>query len=318
MLLIRNAVIFQLPPWSAARLDEFMRDARDVLGEKTKDPGPLEMESVGWDEVYPGVGYAFPSGPSALYLRQRIARRALPRRAVAYEVSKRVKELESERDKRVGGRERKRITDEVMLEMLPNAPIVPTTVLGLIDIKRGLLIVDTGSRRAAEAWLEFLRKTVEALPSRPLDPEESPSAQMTAWVTNPNADVVGLPDGFTLADSAVLADPAERGAVVRCTRHDLESEEVREHLKAGKQVRRLALFHAGRLAFELLDDLRLAKLGVLDMVAEQFNEEERQNAAEEWAARAAITHLMLGELYDALAKALGLRDYEAARHAEVA
>lgn len=312
MMLFRNATVLQISKVGAERLDEFIRDAREVLGEKTRDPGPLESESRGWAEVYPGTGYAFAAGPHSFFLSQRIARRALPARAVAYELSKRVNKIHGERGTKPSGREFRELREQVICDLLPNAPIVPSAVLGLIDVGRQLIIIDTGSRKAAEQWLSHLRETVDHLAAIPFDPEEAPASLMTSWVTDPKSEVAGLPDSLMLGDSVVLADPSEGGATVRCARQELESEEVREHLRSGKRVRRLALFHAERMSFELSDTLQLAKLSALDVYAEKVFQED-QSAAEEFAARAAATQLMLGELLDLLMSTFGIRPFVSSR-----
>ena len=65
---------------------------------------------------------------------------------------------------------------------------------------------------------------------------------------------------LVLGDECELRDPAEAGAVVRCRRQDLESDEVREHLKSGKQVFQLGLEYDERVSFVLGEDLTVRKL----------------------------------------------------------
>jgi hypothetical protein len=88
---------------------------------------------------------------------------------------------------------------------------------------------------------------------------------MTDWLIHGK-----LPKGLALADECELRDPAEAGAVVRCRRQDLESDEVREHLKSGKQVFQLGLVFDGRVGFVLGEDLVVRKLRFLDQVLDSL------------------------------------------------
>ena len=102
-----------------------------------------------------------------------------------------------------------------------------------------------------------------------------------------------LPEGFELGDECELRDPADTRVLVKAQRHDLGCEEVREHLKAGKQAFRVALVFEERLSFVLGEDLVIRKLKFLDSVTEQL---EQDNAADARAELDAVFALMSGEL----------------------
>ena len=100
-----------------------------------------------------------------------------------------------------------------------------------------------------------VREALGRFPATPMAPEESPRVLMTDWLMGGK-----LPDGLALGDECELRDPAEAGAVVRCRRQDLESDEVREHLKSGKQVFQLGLVFDDRMSFVLGEDFVVRKL----------------------------------------------------------
>ena len=124
---------------------------------------------------------------------------------------------------------------------------------------------------------------------------------MTEWLIHGK-----LPQGLALGDECELRDPAEAGAVVRCRRQDLESDEVREHLKSGKQVFQLGLVFDDRVSFSLGEDLVVRKLRFLDDVLDQLDDDTVDSARAELDARFALMSLELRRLIDKLHEWFGL------------
>src|SRR5205085_4270991 len=153
----------------------------------------------------------------------------------------------------------------------------------------------------AKDFVSKIRETVDTFPALPLDPEESPRALLTQWLADGK-----LPENLALGDEAELRDPADRGSIVRVRRLDLESTEVREHLKTGKQVAQLGLVFDERVSFTLGDDLALRKVKFLDVVTEELESTERDSAQAELAARFALMTLTLGAVLERLEKTFRL------------
>jgi recombination associated protein RdgC len=115
-----------------------------------------------------------------------------------------------------------------------------------------------------------------------------------------------LPESLVWGDECELRDPVEAGAIVRCRRQDLESDEVREHLKSGKQVFQLGLVLDERIAFVLGEDLTIRKLRFLDVVLDELGEESSESAHTELDARFALMTLELKRLLEKLDEWFGL------------
>ncbi len=203
--------------------------------------------------------------------------------------------------KRPGARERKRLKEEVLTDLLPRAFIRLSKRNAYLDTAQGWLVVDTASRKAAEESVSQLREALGSFPAVPMAAEESPRALMTDWLAHGK-----LPKGLSLSDECELRDPVEAGAVVRCRRQELETDEVREHLKSGKQVFQLGLVFDERLAFTLGEDLVVRKLRFLDLVQNELGETEKENAAAELDAVFALMSLELRRLFAKLEEWFGL------------
>jgi recombination associated protein RdgC len=226
----------------------------------------------------------------------------LPAVVVNEELSRKVKKIAEDEGRRVGGRERKRIKAELMDQLLPRAFVRPTRLNAYADRKHGWLALDTASRKAAENALTALREALGSFPAVPLAPEQTPRQVMTEWLTSGQ-----LPAGLALADECELRDPTSAGgAVVRCRHQELESDEIREHLRGGKQVFQLGLSFDGRLGFVLGEDLVLRKLRFFDVVTDELADTQSESAAAELDARFALMTLELERLLGKLEEWFGL------------
>jgi recombination associated protein RdgC len=225
----------------------------------------------------------------------------LPSSVINEELATRLQKITEKTGKRIGARERKRLKEEVLSDLLPRAFIRLSKRNAYLDMENGWLVVDTAARKQAEETVSQLREALGSFPATPMAAEESPRALMTDWLAHGK-----LPAGLSLSDECELRDPAESGAVVRCRRQELETDEVREHLKCGKQVFQLGLVFEDRLSFTLGEDLVVRKLRFLDVIQDALGDNEKENAIAELDAVMALMTLELQRLYTQLEKWFGL------------
>lgn len=290
-MFFRNLTLFRFPEGIEKRFRKL--DAQ--LGEHALRPcGPLELQTRGWVSPY-GRGeemFALEQGPLAL-LALGGEDKLLPTAVINQHVADKVEELEQQRGRPIGARERRKLKDDALTELLPRALARPSRLSGYLDLAQGWLVVDTSSRKAAEGFVSALRTAIGSFPAVGLEPEESPRALMTEWMIDAK-----LPAGFALGDECELKDPADNGAIVRCRRQDLAADEMREHLSSGKQVTQLALTFEERMRFVLDDTLTVRKFKLLDIAVEQLDKGDRDSAKAELDARFA---LLAGEVARLLA-----------------
>ena len=299
-MFFRNLTLFRFPKTGA----DSYKENRPALDDHLLKPiGPLEMSSKGWVSPF-GRGeddLVHEIGHYAL-LMLGTEDKLLPSSVVNEYLADKIAELTEERGKPPGGRERKRMKEEAMHDLLPRAFSKPGRMAGYLDLKHGWAVMDTSSRKSAENFLTVLRESLGSFPAIPPDPEESPSVLMTGWLTGDK-----LPDGFELGDECELKDPADKGSLVRGRRLDLESTEVREHLKSGKQASQLGLVVDGRVSFVLSDDLTVRKLKFLDIVTEELESTDRDSPRAELDARFALMTLTLAPVLDRLEEVFRLK-----------
>lgn len=297
-MFFRNLTLFRFSPTVAKTLG----DLESTLADHALRPcGPLESATR---------GFVSPFGPGSAVLAHTIGHatlfalgseeKLLPAAVVNAELGTRLRKIAEKRGRPVGGRERKRLKAEVLDALLPRAFVRPSRLDAYVDTKNGWLVLDTASRKAAETTLTALRQALGGFPALPLASTETPRALLTGWLAQGK-----LPRGLQLADECELRDPAG-GAVVRCSRQELESTEVREHLKRGKQAYQLGLVFEERLALVLGEDLTVRKLRFLDVISDTL-EHSGDDLATELDARFALMAGELERLLQGLAEWFGVR-----------
>jgi recombination associated protein RdgC len=200
-----------------------------------------------------------------------------------------------------GKRARSQIKQETLDELMPRAFVKLSRLNALIDLDCGVIAIDTASVKAAEAMLTELRKALGSLPALPLQPAQSPRTILTDFLLGQS-----LPEGWFLGEECELRDPSERGALVKCLRHDLSSEEVLSHLEAGKQVSRLAVMADGHVSCVIGEDLVLRKFKLLEGAVDSLESQSSESMEDELMARFALFSAEFSHFYRTLARAFGL------------
>ncbi len=299
-MFFRNLTLFRFSPAIADdlnRLDEALGDHR------LRPCGPLEMATRGF--VPPvGRGEEAPlthAVKACTLVTVGGEDKLLPSSVVSDELARRVQKIAEEEGRKVGGRERKRLKEDLLNELLPRAFVRSSRMSAYVDKQHGWLVLDTSSRKSAENALTQLREALGSFPAVPLAPEEGPRTLMTDWLANGN-----LPAGLAFGDECELRDPATAtGAIARCRRQDLETDEVKEHLRNGKQVFQLGLTFDERISFVLGEDLVVRKLRFLDVVLDELADSPQDSSAE-LDARFALLTLELERLLGKLEEWFGL------------
>jgi len=299
-MFFRNLTLFRFSPAVAADLERL----GEVLAEHRLRPcGPLEFATRGF--VPPvGRGEHMPlthAVKQCTLLTVGGEDKLLPAQVVNEELQRKVQKIAEEAGRKVGGRERKRIKEDVLTELLPRAFVRTSRMSAYVDKENGWLVLDTASRKSAERAVTQIREALGSFPAVPLAPEEGPRVLMTDWLANGN-----LPAGLALGEECELRDPATaNGARWRGRKEDLDAEEVKEHLRSGKQVFLLGLTFDDRISFVLGEDLVVRKLKFLDVVLDELGD-SHPDAHAEMDANFALLTLQLARLLAKLEEWFGL------------
>ncbi|MGA9334934.1 MAG: recombination-associated protein RdgC [Rudaea sp.] len=295
----RNLTFFRFSKATGKSLDTLEMALEE---RRLRECGPLELATHGFVSPYGRNETALvhrQAGHALLTMGSE--HRLLPSAVVNDELAARLQKISEKDGKRIGAKQRKRLKEEVLTDLLPRAFTQLTRLNIYFSSKNGWLVLDTASHKAAEEAVQQIRMALGSFPATPPAAEQSPRALMTDWLIRGK-----LPPGLVLGDECELRDPAETGAVVRCRRQDLETDEVREHLKSGKQVFQLGLTFDDRIGFVLGEDLSVRKLRFLDQVRDELGDSGADSAQAELDSQFALMTLELDRVLEQFAEWFGL------------
>lgn len=266
----RNLTFYRFPrATNLSQLEELLPE------HLCQDVGPLALTSTGFVSPFGGDSevYVHRTGDS-IWLTLEHQERMLPGAVVADALAKRLDEFEEREGRRPLGAARKRLRDDLIGELLPRAFVRRRRTNILLNARYGLLAVDAAGRKVADDAVTYLRLLLGSFPAVPLNAEIAPRAVLTGWLAGES-----LPEYLRLGEEAELRDPIQGGAVVKVQHQELQSEEVRNHLEAGKQCARLALVYGDHLSYVLGEDLVVRKLKFLEGALESLDVDETSTDA---------------------------------------
>jgi recombination associated protein RdgC len=189
--------------------------------------------------------------------------KVLPGTVVKRKAQEQLQHIEATTGRKPGKKEAREIQEGARLSLLPMAFTKQATVLVWIDPEAQLLVLDAGSQARADEVMTCLIKAIDGLAVQLFNTQMSPAAAMAIWLSTKEA-----PQGFTVDRECELKAADESKAVVRYTRHALDTEEVTQHIAAGKVPTKLALTWNDHVSFMLTEAMQLKKVAVLDVVFE--------------------------------------------------
>ncbi|MBA0428566.1 recombination-associated protein RdgC [Stenotrophomonas maltophilia] len=299
-MFFRNLTMFRAPQITMFELQDGLEASA------LKPVGPLEYNSAGFVSPF-GRGDGEPLShevAGALWLTIGEEEKILPAAVIAQMLERKLAEIEESEGRRPGGRERKRIKDDLLHELLPKAFVTYRRNDMYLDHARGVVFVDTSSRKTGENMMSAIRGALGSFPAMPVNAEVSPRAVLTGWIAGEP-----LPEGMSLGEEAELRDPVQGGAVVKCNNQELRCDEIDKHLDAGKQVTKLGLVFRDRLSFLLGEDLTVRKLRFLEGAVDQLDVTDMDSRRAEIDARFVLQVGEVGALFDALEQAFRLTRY---------
>lgn len=277
-------------------------DLEELLQHQNFRPcGNLEPSSFGWTSplgrhsellVHSGNGF--------MMICARKEEKLLPASVINEFVADRVAEIEDQQGRPVRRKEREGIRDEVIFELLPKAFSRSVRTYAYIDPRQGSLVVDAASDKKAEELLTLLRDSLGTLSAVPPATNERPTAIMTSWLSHSN-----IPSDITLEDECELRATDQESSIVGCKKHDLSSPEIAAHLKAGKEVIKLAVSWNDRITFVLNQALEIKRLRFLDVVQDQAAEVTTDDERERFDVDFSIMTLELAEFFPRLFELFG-------------
>jgi recombination associated protein RdgC len=230
--------------------------------------------------------------------------RLLPSTVVKEALDEKVQAIEDEQARKVRKKEKDELKEEIITDLLPRAFKRSSYTYAYIDTRNNWLIVNASSGKKADDLTSFLRKTLGSLPVKFPEVNSSPAAMMTAWVEGTDT----VPGEFVINDECELQSQSQEKSVVRCRGVDMAGDELQTHIKADKQVVKLALSWQERMSFIFNEDLSIKRIKFGEFVEEKMGDMNPESAAERFDASFSIMAAEFAEFIPQILNAFGGED----------
>ncbi len=256
--------------------------------------GSAEMSRYGWaNSIGKGSGLTTESNGNILICARK-EEKILPAPVIKEMVAERVDQLKAEQGRNATKKERDQFKEDVIFELLPRAFNRITDTHAYINAKENIIVIDSASRGKAEDLLALLRKTLGTLPVTSVSPEVDPSEIMTDWVSDHDGVSYCLDSlNFKVQYDAELRSLGDEAPIIRVKDMSLDCEQIRAHIDDDMFITKLALEFNESMSFMLHDDLSIKRIKFADVIAEQNNDYDGDDAQGKLVADFT---LMAGEL----------------------
>ncbi len=206
-------------------------------------------------------------------LCMRKEQKVIPASMVKETLDERVKTIEDNEGRKVYGKEKTALKDDILSLLKPKALSKSSHIFGYIDPRNELLIINTGSNSVADTFLQLLIDSLGSLGAVKLMGEENPSAIMNQWL------LTGLPQGWRLTGQYELKDPQD-DRLAKFKDNETANQLINELLEDGYWIKKLGIDYKDQFNAIIQDDLQVKGL---KFVEELINENDDIDNSEQYA-----------------------------------
>lgn len=258
-----------------------------------------DIKKSGWVPSLKGSEQLLYTSTGQTLLTILTEEKMLPSSVIKEEVEKKIERFEEREGRKPKKTEKDSFKDEVIQELLPRAFSKYSNTLIWICNEKGLIFVESGSAKKAEDALALLRKTLGTLPVTPFTTETPIETTLTHWIKEQE-----IPQGFTVLDEAELKAVLE-GGVLTSKKEDLFSDEIKQHIEAGKVVTKLYLDWQEKVSFVLTEEGLLKKIKFADSIKDKNSDIDKEDKAQRFDADFVLFTGTLVEMFGELQSVLG-------------
>jgi recombination associated protein RdgC len=298
----KNVTLYRIAPGWAPTL-EAMETALDAL--RFVPCGASQDKSVGWAEPRGEAhGPLVESVAGQRILKFVMETKAVPGDIVREKAQEEADHIEATTGRKPGKKETKSLREDALMALLPMAFPRRGSVWVWIDPVNHLLITDASSQGKVDELVTSLINAFSDLSITLLQTAVTPQTAMTNWLSAESPD--DWPAGFNVERECELKSGDEEKSVVKFTRHNLATDEVRKHITEGKLPTKLAMSWEGRIGFMLTDALQLKKISFLEGVFDDRASSDESGFDTDVALSTGELQKLLPELIEALGGELAL------------
>ena len=300
--MFKNVTIYRIAPGWAPTL-EAMETALDA--QRFVPCSATQDKSVGWVEPRGEAhGPLVEAVAGQRILKLQIETKSVPGSVVREKAQEAADHIEATTGRKPGKKETKALREDALLALLPQAFARRSASWVWIDPDNGWLVTDASSQGKLDELVTALVRAFDGLALTLVQTEMTPQTAMTQWLSATSSDE--WPGAFSVERECELKSGDEEKSVVKFTRHNLATDEVRKHIQEGKLPTRLAMSWEGRIGFVLTESMQLKKIAFLEGVFDDRPDEGESGFDTDVALSTGELRKLLPELLDALGGEMAL------------
>ena len=293
----KNVTLYRIAPgWT--QTPEAMEAALDAA--RFVPCGASQDKAVGWVEPRGEAhGPLVEAVAGQRILKFMIESKSVPGSVVREKAQEAADHIEATTGRKPGKKETKALREDALLTLLPQAFPRRSSAWVWIDPVNGWLVTDASSQGKIDELVTALVQAFDGLAITLLQTAVTPQTAMTQWLSALTSDE--WPASFHVERECELKSVDEEKSVVKFTRHNLATDEVRQHITEGKLPTKLAMSWEGRIGFMLTEALQLKKISFLEGVFDDRANDDESG----FDTDVALSTGELQKLIPALIEALG-------------
>lgn len=230
--------------------------------------GEIDLTKTGWDFVLDDDAEEkrVRKVKDAFFFKLKTEKKVIPNGVVKERLKEKVTKYRSENeDRKPSKTEKEEMKETIVTEMSRTAFTESSFVEGYIDYASNYLIVNAGSSGKAEEFTAALRMALGGLEITLLDVDDV-SDRLSGWMVNNSR-----PPEFDIGISCDLKDL--EGGSISVKKHDVDVDEITQHLSNGKNVVKLELVWKKSVRFSLTNKFEIKGIKPEDIVKDTISEE---------------------------------------------
>lgn len=252
--------------------------------------GRHDEKSIGWDDYLDNEdSVIFKVSKGVYLLNLKVEDKNVPAAVISEKIKEKIKEIVKGGGEYPSKKEIKSMKEEVKHDLLGQAFVKPSFIVGYLDFKNKLLVVDASSPGKADKFNSFLRDSLGSLDIDIINPEKDVSDVMGEWLKCKKAE-----RPFDIGNSCMFKEKSGESGKITVSQQDLTTEDIIKHLDNDNIIEKMDIVWQKRVSFSLNSAFRVSKVKFLDIVNEQI-EEELGESDDQYAILKATMEIMTGD-----------------------
>ncbi|NVJ65693.1 MAG: recombination-associated protein RdgC [Gammaproteobacteria bacterium] len=256
----RNCHIYQLNQDFSETVESL---AEKLEAKRFNAVGRQESEAVGWiSPLNRHLESLVHSANGCHLLCLRKEQKVIPASMVKETLEERVKTIEDNEGRKVYGKEKTALKDDILSLLKPKAFTKSSHVFGYLDPRHQLLVVNAGSNAMADSFIQLLIDSLGSLGAVRLMGEENPSQIMNQWLLSE------LPSNWSLTGQYELKDPTDE-RVAKFKDNEATNGLIGDLIEDGYWLQKLGIRYGDYFNAMIQHDLQIKSIKYSDeLVAE--------------------------------------------------